>query len=254
MLAIAALGLVVNLAGMLLLRPGSSESLNVKGAYFEVLSDALSSLGVILAAALIWTTGWYYADPLISAGIGLFILPRTWRLLKEATSVLLEGTPTDVSLAAVRAAIESLPGVVGVHDLHAWSLTSGVNALSAHVVIVEGARLGETLTVVHREVTSTFSRDGRSWRHIFEPVTSLSDHPCGFRSELRTAFDCGEPDGQREVASDSADQLVRNPTPNTKSPKNRSVHRGTCRPERSTSATNSPPLKRSSVGWSRNRR
>jgi len=157
MLAIAALGLVVNLAGMLLLRPGSSESLNVKGAYFEVLSDALSSLGVILAAALIWTTGWYYADPLISAGIGLFILPRTWRLLKEATSVLLEGTPTDVSLAAVRAAIESLPGVVGVHDLHAWSLTSGVNALSAHVVIVEGARLGETLTVVHREVTSTFS-------------------------------------------------------------------------------------------------
>ena len=157
MLAISALGLAVNLVGMALLRSGSSQSLNVKGAYFEVLSDALSSVGVLFAAAVIWSTGWYYADPLVSAGIGLFILPRTWVLLKEATGVLLEGTPADLNLASVRAALEALPGVAGVHDLHAWSLTSGFNALSAHVVLDEEARLDEVLTSTHRKLTSTFS-------------------------------------------------------------------------------------------------
>lgn len=134
MLVIAVIGLGVNAAGIWLLRSGSDESLNLKGAYFEVLSDTLSSVGVIVAAAVMWTTGWRYADPLVSAGIGLFILPRTWLLLRQAVSVLLEGTPRDVDLAALRGALGSIEGVADVHDLHVWALTSGVNAMSVHVV------------------------------------------------------------------------------------------------------------------------
>ena len=154
MLVVATIGLVVNLASMLILRRGSGESLNMKGAYFEVLSDMLTSIGVIVAGLIMLTTGWYYADPLVSAGIGLFILPRTWKLLREAVGVLLEGTPADVNLTAVRATIVGVPGVAGVHDLHVWSLTSGTNALSAHVVTTpDGARL-DLLQAVHAAIVS----------------------------------------------------------------------------------------------------
>lgn len=156
MLIVAAVGLAVNLVAIWLLKEGSSESLNLKGAYFEVLSDALTSIGVIAAGLIMLTTGWYYADPLISAGIGLFILPRTWRLLSDAVGVLLEGTPSDVNLAAVREAIAAVPGVAGVHDLHAWALTSGVNALSAHVVTAAGADLAAVLGGVRDRVTQGF--------------------------------------------------------------------------------------------------
>ncbi|MGE3179115.1 MAG: cation diffusion facilitator family transporter, partial [Vicinamibacterales bacterium] len=93
MLAIAIVGLLVNIVGIKVLAPGADESLNVKGAYFEVLSDLVSSVGVIVAALVMWTTGWRYADPLVSAGIGLFIVPRTWALLRQAIGILLEGTP-----------------------------------------------------------------------------------------------------------------------------------------------------------------
>ena len=134
MLVVATVGLAVNVVGIFVLRQGSSESLNVRGAYLEVVSDALSSLGVIAGAAVMWFTGWYYADPIVSAGIGLFILPRTWRLMRDATGILLEGTPSDVSLGAVRDALAKVEGVASVHDLHVWSLTSGLNALSAHIV------------------------------------------------------------------------------------------------------------------------
>ena len=156
MLGVAVVGLVVNVTGMILLRGGSSASLNVKGAYFEVLSDMLSSVGVIIAAAIMWTTGWYYADPLLSAGIGLFILPRTWALLREALGVLLEGTPADINLAALRQALEQVGGVAGVHDLHVWSLTSGTNALSVHVILAEGASHDEVLLAAQRCATSAF--------------------------------------------------------------------------------------------------
>ena len=102
MLGVASIGLVINIVGVFILRSGSKESLNMKGAYFEVLSDMLTSVGVIIAGIIMLTTGWYYADPLISAGIGLFILPRTWALLKDAVGVLLEGTPSDVNIANLR--------------------------------------------------------------------------------------------------------------------------------------------------------
>lgn len=137
MLWVALVGLGVNFAGLLLLRKGSEESLNLKGAYFEVVADLLTSLGVIIAAVIMWITGWYYADPIISAGIGLFIFPRTWVLLKDAVGILLEGTPSSVNLAKLRETLETVPGVVGVHDLHVWALTSGVYAMSVHVVLKE---------------------------------------------------------------------------------------------------------------------
>ena len=100
MLLVAAVGLVVNLAGIWVMRGGSTASLNMKGAYYEVLSDALASVGVIVAGLVMLTTGWYYADPILSAAIGLFILPRTWKLLMEAVGVLLEGTPSNVNIAS----------------------------------------------------------------------------------------------------------------------------------------------------------
>ncbi len=156
MLLIAAVGLVINIIGIFILRAGSEESLNMKGAYFEVLSDLLTSVGVIIASIIMLTTGWYYADPIISAGIGLFILPRTWMLMRDAVGVLLEGTPSDVNVAAVRKSIESLPGVAGVHDLHVWSLTSGVNAMSVHTVLSDGASHDAVLVAVQKCVKADF--------------------------------------------------------------------------------------------------
>ena len=156
MLVVAGLGLVVNVAGVLLLRAGSQESLNVQGAYFEVLSDLLTSIGVLIAGVVMWTTGWYYADPLISAIIGLLIFPRTWRLLRQALGVLLEGTPSDVNLAALREEISGISGVAGVHDLHVWSLTSGINAMSAHVLASPPSELDEVRRRVGEVIRSRF--------------------------------------------------------------------------------------------------
>ncbi len=155
MLAVALVGLVVNLAGIVVLRKGSGASLNVKGAYFEVLSDLVSSLGVITAAAVVWTTGWRYADPLVSAGIGLFILPRTWGLLRSAVGVLLEGAPADVDINLLRKSLEAIEGVRGIHDMHVWALTSAVNALTVHVVRDGTASHDEVLRRVH-DLARTF--------------------------------------------------------------------------------------------------
>lgn len=156
MLVVASVGLVVNVVGLLVLREGSQKSLNMKGAYFEVVSDALTSVAVIIAGLIMWTTGWYYADPLLSAAIGLFILPRTWMLLREAVGILLEGTPANLSLGTIREAINSLPGVTGVHDLHVWTITSGRNALSVHVVAVDGASSSAIVSDVQRTVLERF--------------------------------------------------------------------------------------------------
>ncbi len=137
MLVVAVVGLAVNLASMKLLSAGSSESLNVKGAYFEVLSDMLGSLGVIVAAGVVMLTGWTLADPIIGAGIGLFIVPRTWILLKQAIHILLEGTPPEVDLALLERKLLAIPGVTAVHDLHVWTITSGLNAMSCHLVVAD---------------------------------------------------------------------------------------------------------------------
>ncbi len=156
MLIVAAIGLVVNIVGMLILRKGSQQSLNMKGAYFEVLSDMLTSVGVIIAAVIMLTRGWYYADPIISAGIGLFILPRTWVLLKDAVGVLLEGTPSDINIADLKATLNSIPGVIAVHDLHVWALTSGMNSMSVHVLVMENMSAKEVLTAIKLRMLDEF--------------------------------------------------------------------------------------------------
>ncbi len=155
-LAVAGVGLLVNVAGALLLRAGSKASLNVRSAYNEVLADALSSLGVIVGALVIRTTGWYWVDPLVAATIALFVLPRTLDLLREALQVLLEGTPRDVDLAALRATMEGVPGVKNVHDLHVWTLTSGVHALSAHAIVAGGAAHDQVLVALRARVTEEY--------------------------------------------------------------------------------------------------
>lgn len=159
MLAVAAVGLVVNLVGMYLLRAGSAESLNVKGAYLEVMGDLLGSIGVLVAGGVIWLTGWNWVDPAFSVVIGLFILPRTWRLLREAVDVLLEGTPAGVDLNAVEKALAESRSVEGVHDLHAWSVTSGKNLLSAHVRVEEGTDRDEILRQLRKLLRERFGFD-----------------------------------------------------------------------------------------------
>ncbi len=157
MLIVAAAALAVNVASMLLLRRGAEASLNLKGAYLEVLSDALMSLGVLAAGVTISLTGWYGADAVASAAIGLFILPRAWRLLKEAVGILLEGTPSQVSLEALRVALTAIPGVRDVHDLHVWALTSGVHAMSAHIVRVDDTLHDDLLERVRDAVLLNFA-------------------------------------------------------------------------------------------------
>lgn len=141
MLAVAAVGLVVNLVGIYNLRSGSKESLNVQGAFLEVVSDMLGSIGVIVAGLIMYFTGWYYADPIFSVLIGLFVLPRTWALMKQAVNVLLESTPAHINLKSVEEAMLSTPGVASVHDLHIWTITSGMDSLSAHVVLADSKSL-----------------------------------------------------------------------------------------------------------------
>jgi cobalt-zinc-cadmium efflux system protein len=135
MLAIAIIGLGVNLAAMWFLHRGSGESLNLRGAYLEVLGDALGSVGVIVAAVVIQTTGFIRADPIISAGIGFFILPRTWGLMRQAIHILMEGVPPHLDPAEIDMAMRTAHGARAVHDLHVWTLTSGRDALSAHVLV-----------------------------------------------------------------------------------------------------------------------
>ncbi|MEV4430803.1 cation diffusion facilitator family transporter [Streptomyces sp. R-07] len=138
-IAFAVIGLVANVISLSLLMRGQKESLNVRGAYLEVLADALGSVTVIVAAAIILATGWQYADPIASIVIGLMIVPRTVKLLRETLDVLLEAAPKGVDMAEVRAHILALPGVEDVHDLHAWTITSGMPVLSAHVVVDQDA-------------------------------------------------------------------------------------------------------------------
>ncbi|WHZ14974.1 MAG: Cobalt/zinc/cadmium resistance protein CzcD [Nitrospira sp.] len=138
MLLVGLVGLAVNLASMKLLDGHADESLNLRSAYLEVLSDAISSIGVMLGGAIIWTTGWVLIDPLLSVGISFFIVWRTWTLLSQAVHVLMEGVPAGVDAREVGRAMADVPGVKGVHDLHIWTITSGLNALSSHVVVLVG--------------------------------------------------------------------------------------------------------------------
>jgi cation diffusion facilitator family transporter len=139
MLVVASVGLVVNLGSLAVLHRGRDDSLNVRGAYLEVLADALGSVAVIVAAVVIATTGWTPADIVASVVIGCLVVPRAWHLLREALDVLLEAAPRGVDLDEVRNHILGVDGVLDVHDLHAWTITSGLPVLSAHVVVTDEA-------------------------------------------------------------------------------------------------------------------
>jgi cobalt-zinc-cadmium efflux system protein len=133
MLVVASGGLVVTLVAVALLHRGAQHSLNVRGAFLEMLGDLLGSIGTIVAALIILQTGWTPADALISALIGVFIIPRAWGLLRSVVDVLLESTPRHLDMRQIEAAMRAIPGVESVHDVHLWSITSGFDAMSGHV-------------------------------------------------------------------------------------------------------------------------
>ncbi|MGH9952874.1 MAG: cation diffusion facilitator family transporter, partial [Nitrososphaeraceae archaeon] len=153
MLTVAAIGLGINLSSMLLLKGDHShhqlrsnknnehakshhnESLNIQGAYLEVLSDTLGSGGVIAASLIIYATGFFLADPIVSIGLAIFMIPRAWGLLNKSIHILMENVPANISHREIKSALFSIKGVTGVFDLHIWSISSGMNALSVHIVV-----------------------------------------------------------------------------------------------------------------------
>ena len=158
-LAVALLGLGVNVGGMWLLHAGAQESLNVRSAYLEVMGDAASSVAVIAAGAVMLWTGWRLADPLASAAVAAMILPRTYALLARTVNVLMEGTPPHLDVAEIEAAIRGVDGVRRVHDLHVWTLTSGREAMSAHVVVPPGMAGDQLLDRLHVLLHARFGID-----------------------------------------------------------------------------------------------
>ena len=147
MLIVASLGLCVNIFSMRLLTSSADKSLNARAAYLEVFSDMIASVGVVAAAVIMMTTGWYMADPLLSGTLAIFILWRTWGLLKESIDILMENAPAHVHLDELSKEIGAIPGVVSVHDLHVWTITSGMISMSGHVSIDDTA---ESSTVLNQ--------------------------------------------------------------------------------------------------------
>ncbi|PIL84050.1 cation transporter, partial [Acinetobacter baumannii] len=140
MLIVATIGLVINLISMKILMSSANNSLNVKGAYLEVLSDALGSVGVIIGAIIIYFTNWYWIDTLIAVLIGFWVLPRTWVLLKQSINILLEGVPEEVDIEKLRADLLSLNGVESIHQLKVWAITSKNIHLTVHLFAPEADR------------------------------------------------------------------------------------------------------------------
>ena len=149
MLVVAFGGLLINVASALILHPSRGASLNVRGAYLHVLGDLLGSVGTVIAAILVRYTGWYAADPVASIFVTAVVMRSAWRLVRESVDILLESTPAHISAGAVRAQIEAIPGIESVHDLHVWSVTSGVVAMSAHAIVREPERHQHVLEHVH---------------------------------------------------------------------------------------------------------
>ncbi|WP_239024297.1 cation diffusion facilitator family transporter [Ramlibacter humi] len=204
MLAIAIIGLLVNVAAMKVLASGRDESLNVKGAYLEVWSDMLGSLGVILGAVIIKVTGYDWVDSVVAVLIGLWVLPRTWSLLRSSVNILLEGVPEDVDLEAVRDTLLAVPGVRSIHDLHIWALTSGKVSLTVHVVNDEtvgaeksilpeirrqlAGRFGITHVTVQCEHEPCHQSDEDTAEH-FRTAEQVFRTDAGWRPKIRPATD-----------------------------------------------------------------
>ena len=159
MLAIAAGGLLVNLAMLAILSGGRSASLNIRGAWLHVFTDTLGSIGAMVAALLIWLYRWNWIDPAISIAIGLLVIYSAWRLLLESAAILMESAPRGIDVDQVRDTIVSNAGVLAVHDLHVWTITSGFEALSAHVVVSDGQLPGPLLGELRRSLHDRFGID-----------------------------------------------------------------------------------------------
>jgi len=149
MLVVALGGLLVNVVAAWVLHPTSKGSLNMRGAYLHVLSDLLGSVATLGAALVIRTTGWLVADPIVSIALTLLIARGSWRLVRESVDILLESTPASVPLGSVRAQLAAIPGIESVHDLHVWSVTSNVVAMSVHAIVRDPERHQHVLEHVH---------------------------------------------------------------------------------------------------------
>lgn len=157
MMFIAIGGLIINLVSLKLLSHNHDENLNIKGAILHVLGDLLGSVGAIAAGILIMWQGWTWTDPLFSVIISLLIIYSSWRLLSDAVNILLEGTPANINATAVEQELKTIPGVRAVHDLHIWTITSGRNALTAHVVINDLSNSVKILREIHKLLADKFN-------------------------------------------------------------------------------------------------
>jgi cobalt-zinc-cadmium efflux system protein len=180
MMAIATLGLVVNLVSMRLLAAGKDENFNMKGAYLEVWADAIGSVGVIAGAVAIRFTGWTWIDPVVAIAIGLWVVPRTWSLLQGTINILLEGVPGGMSLSDIRHGIGAVEGVGGVHDLHVWSVSSDTVSCTAHIEVRPGieaalvrgrveALLHDRFAILHCTIQTETAADGCRHRDHLHP-------------------------------------------------------------------------------------
>jgi cobalt-zinc-cadmium efflux system protein len=176
MLIVASIGLIVNLISMRILAGGKDDSLNVKGAYLEVWADMLGSLGVIGAAIAIYLTGLNWIDPIVAMAIGLWVLPRTWILLRDTTHILLQGVPRGFDLQAIRTAMGEIIGVTGVHDLHLWSVAGDDASLTAHVAIADGSMAEATRRALTEMLEKRFD--------IHHATIQTETEPCGDEESL----------------------------------------------------------------------
>jgi cobalt-zinc-cadmium efflux system protein len=185
---IAAGGLAVNVAGLLVLRGGKDDSLNIRGAWLHMLTDALGSVGAIAGGLAVWALGWRWADPAVSIAIAVLVLFSSWHLLRESVGVLLEGTPGHIDMDAVRAAMAQVEGVEEVHDLHVWSITSGMDAMSGHVVVGERAQRRDSGAILADLHCVLHDRFGLAHLTIQIEPRGFQEHPCAPQAAAERAL------------------------------------------------------------------
>jgi len=178
LLIVASIGLAANLVSATALWQGAGESLNVQGAFLETVGDLLGSIGAIIAGVILLTTGWKYAYPLFAVGVGLLILPRTWKLMSEAVNVLLEGTPKGIDFAQLERAMRAVAGVRSVHDLHVWTVTSGFIALSGHIGVDNQVRGDRVLLELRQKLVTDFDIEHVTLQLETESLEQELDQSC----------------------------------------------------------------------------
>lgn len=179
MLFVAVLGLFINLGCAKILHGAADKTVNIKAAYLEVMADLLASVGVIIAGVIMLFTGWYLVDLLVSVGIAIWIIPRTWRLLSECTNILMEGSPTDISVSELKIAMEKVEGVREIHDVHVWSITSDLKAMSSHLSLEADAYAEDVLKKVTALVQEEFQISHTTIQVEESECASNGNNSCG---------------------------------------------------------------------------